>query len=324
MLGEDVSPAELLQARSPSLDLDSLYGAGPGNPASAKFYEADGLHLKVGHDRRRSARTPPSRATTCRAVDRATAASEGAHPDPRNDENLTVAQTHLAMIRFHNRVVDTPRPPVPPAQRFRTARKHVTLHYQWMLRHDYLPRICDPAVVDDVFNNGRKAVRAGRRADRRADDADRVLGRGVPARPQHGPRRLQLEPPTSRRRPGTLFYLFDFSGARRQPRRRARGCSSNWIADLRRLYDFTEAASPSSRRRGGPTFNRAMRIDTLLDRPAAQPAARHVRRPVDDPVQRPARQPGVPQPHPGQDGQARHRPADGARSSRTRASTSRR
>ena len=28
-------------------------------------------------------------------------------PDPRNDENLAVAQTHLAMIRFHNRVVDT-------------------------------------------------------------------------------------------------------------------------------------------------------------------------------------------------------------------------
>ena len=27
-------------------------------------------------------------------------------PDPRNDENLIVAQTHLAMIRFHNRVVD--------------------------------------------------------------------------------------------------------------------------------------------------------------------------------------------------------------------------
>jgi hypothetical protein len=33
-------------------------------------------------------------------------------PDPRNDENLAVAQTHLAFIRFHNRVVDTspPRP----------------------------------------------------------------------------------------------------------------------------------------------------------------------------------------------------------------------
>ena len=32
MLGENVSPAELLQARSPSLDLDSLYGAGPTDP----------------------------------------------------------------------------------------------------------------------------------------------------------------------------------------------------------------------------------------------------------------------------------------------------
>ena len=48
-LGEDVTPAELVQGRSPRLDLDSLYGAGPGNPGSAKFYEADGLHLKTGN-----------------------------------------------------------------------------------------------------------------------------------------------------------------------------------------------------------------------------------------------------------------------------------
>ena len=40
-------------------------------------------------------------------------------PDPRNDENLIVAQTHLAMIHFHNRVVDrqpTPRPRGPAVQ----------------------------------------------------------------------------------------------------------------------------------------------------------------------------------------------------------------
>jgi hypothetical protein len=35
------------------------------------------------------------------------AEAEGDHPRPANDENLAVAQTHLAMIRFHNRVVDT-------------------------------------------------------------------------------------------------------------------------------------------------------------------------------------------------------------------------
>ena len=32
MLGTNVTPAQLLQARSPSLDLDSLYGAGPQDP----------------------------------------------------------------------------------------------------------------------------------------------------------------------------------------------------------------------------------------------------------------------------------------------------
>ena len=47
MLGQNVTPAQLLQARSPSLDLDSLYGAGPQDPASARFYESDGLHLKM-------------------------------------------------------------------------------------------------------------------------------------------------------------------------------------------------------------------------------------------------------------------------------------
>ena len=52
---------------------------------------------------------------------------------------------------------------MPPAQRFEKARKIVTKHYQWMLRTDYLPRICQPAVVNDVFTNGRKAFEVGAR-----------------------------------------------------------------------------------------------------------------------------------------------------------------
>ena len=47
-LGTNVPATQLLQARSPSLDLDSMYGAGPADPESAKFYEADGLHLRMG------------------------------------------------------------------------------------------------------------------------------------------------------------------------------------------------------------------------------------------------------------------------------------
>ena len=35
------------------------------------------------------------------------------------------------------------------------------MHYQWMLRTDFLTRICDKSVVTDVFKNGRKIHEAG-------------------------------------------------------------------------------------------------------------------------------------------------------------------
>ena len=124
-LGENISPAVLLQARSPSLDLDSLYGAGPSDPSSADFY-SDGRHLKMG----RTVAVPPDEARTGFDLPRQGHGREPAArrrpliPDPRNDENLAVAQTHLAFIRFHNRVLDT-LPATPPAQRFGRARRRV-------------------------------------------------------------------------------------------------------------------------------------------------------------------------------------------------------
>jgi hypothetical protein len=155
MEGVDISPATLLQSRSPSLDLDSLYGNGPGDPGSAKFYEADGTHLKVGTAQGGLPGSDLPRETAGAAVGTAII------PDPRNDENLAVAQTHAAFIRFHNRVVDTLPGSVPVAQRFTEARRIVTKHYQWMVRSDYLPKVCAPAVVTNVFSQGRKAFEVG-------------------------------------------------------------------------------------------------------------------------------------------------------------------
>lgn len=45
---------------------------------------------------------------------------------------------------------------VPGVLLFDRARGEVVRHYQWMLRTDYLPRIIDPDLVDDVFANGRQ------------------------------------------------------------------------------------------------------------------------------------------------------------------------
>ena len=230
-LGEDVTAAELLQARSPSLDLDSLYGGGPSDPESAQFYDADGLHLKtgdtirVGPDREKVGHDLP-RVGTGGAANRRRALI----PDKRNDENLIVAQTHLAMIHFHNRVVDRLPASTPPAQKFRRARKQVTLHYHWLLLHDFLPRIVQKRVLDDVFANGRKLVEPSASPTERADHADRVLGRRLPSRALAW---------CGRRTTGT-----DGSPARRG---RSSTCSTS------PLWAGPWAATPSSRATGSPT-----------------------------------------------------------------------
>jgi hypothetical protein len=267
MLGQHVSPAQLLQARSPSLDLDSLYGAGPTDPESARFYESDGLHLKMGKTVAFEGLPAKDGFDLPRGSGNTVAKKRKAIiPDPRNDENLAVAQTHLAFIRFHNRVVDTLPNSVPLAMRFAIARELVTKHYQWMLRTDYLRRVCAPGVVNDVFTNGRKAFEVG------------VTPTDVPTMPiEFSVAAFRLGHSMIRRAYnwnrifddgfGTLDLLFTFSagsgnlgGELRLP--------TTWIADFRRLHDFTEAgradlAVPAAK------FNRAMRIDTSLSTPLA-------------------------------------------------------
>jgi hypothetical protein len=264
MLGERISPIDLLQGRSPSLDLDSLYGAGPLDPASKKFYKPDGLRLKTGKTvaagdpAMNGFDLPRGEGNSNKAKRKAVI------PDFRNDENLAVAQTHNAFIRFHNRIVATLPSAVPPAQRFETARELAVKHYQWMIRTDYLPRICAQGVLTDVFNNGRKAFEVG------ADPTE------VPTMPiEFSVAAFRLGHAMVRRAynwnirfddgAGTLDWLFIFSATGGDLGGELK-LASNWIADFRRLYDFKEAnrndlAVPAGK------FNRAMRIDTTLVNP---------------------------------------------------------
>ena len=256
MEGANISPATLLQSRSPKLDLDSLYGHGPQDPLSATFYEADGLHLKTGAAQGGPPGSDLPRLTAGASVGKAII------PDPRNDENLAVAQTHSAFIRFHNRVVDTLPSSVPAAQRFTEARKIVTKHYQWMIRTDYLPRICAPAVVTNVFSQGRKAFEVG------------AAPTSVPTMPiefsvaafRLGHSMIRAGYSWNKVFPGaTLSQLFEFShlsGGLGGP------IPSIWIADFRRLYNFGQPSPARPALVVPPALrNRAMRIDTKLVNP---------------------------------------------------------
>jgi Animal haem peroxidase len=262
--GENLTVQELEQARSPSLDLDSLYGRGPRRRGSRRFYEADGAKLKMGTTAAVSGASGKENEDLV-GFDLPRVSTVGAPaliPDKRNDENLAVAQTHLAMIRFHNRVVARlAGQGVPATELFRRARTLVVRHYQWMIKTDFLPRIVAPSIVEDVFTNGRKvfevgaspaslptmpiefsvgAYRLGHSMVRDAYDWNRVFDNGL----------------------GTLDALFTFSGTSGGLGGGVR-LPSNWVADFRRLYDFGEASRadlvvPPRK------FNRAMRIDSRL------------------------------------------------------------
>ncbi|TDR41960.1 heme peroxidase [Tahibacter aquaticus] len=135
-------PSGLLNHRTPRLDLDSLYGRGPADapflydrhtPANAKKFLLGAIAGVPGGTRATLPDLPRNTEQT---------ALTG---DPRNDENAFVAQLHLACLLAHNTLVDR-AVAAGMAEPFNAARKTLLWLYQWVVWHDFLGRIVDPAI----------------------------------------------------------------------------------------------------------------------------------------------------------------------------------
>lgn len=77
--------------------------------------------------------------------------------DARNDENLAVAQFHLAIQRLHNELVDNAPSNIPAHDRdavFEWAKKTTRWIYQWLVVNAYLPAVCDPQILKMVQQDG--------------------------------------------------------------------------------------------------------------------------------------------------------------------------
>jgi hypothetical protein len=142
-LGRPTNPHTAPNTRRPFFDLDSVYGDGPaGSPLlydpldRAKFrVDHGGLVEDVPRD-------PNGTAVIA---------------DPRNDEHLIISGLQVAFLLFHNRTVDRVRdqePELSSEDAFHEARAAVTLHYQWLLLHEFLPQFVGAAMVSDVLTNG--------------------------------------------------------------------------------------------------------------------------------------------------------------------------
>ena len=148
----------LADFRSPALDLDNIYGRGPAD--QPYLYEKDGLRLRLGAA---ANTTQPPIGAAVGATHDIMRLPDGAAVlgDKRNDENKIVSQIQAAMIAFHNKVVTSDAvidefggDRSTKEARFAAAANIVRWHYQWVVLNDYLQRICEPGMVDEVLNRG--------------------------------------------------------------------------------------------------------------------------------------------------------------------------
>ena len=149
--------SQLQNTRSPTLDLDNIYGLGPeAQPylyISEKGNKFSGVKLLTGADIPGADNLQQNdviRSLHGRAV----------IGDPRNDENRIISQLQLAMIRFHNRVVDELSADHSGSELFEESRKLTTWHYQWVVIHDFLVKMCGGAVVNEILGSGRQFYNA--------------------------------------------------------------------------------------------------------------------------------------------------------------------
>jgi hypothetical protein len=142
-LGRPSSPQAYRNGRTPSFDLDSVYGGGP--VASPQLYDpTDRAKLKVESGGLFEDVPRLSDGTAIVA-------------DPRNDENLIVSGLQAAFLRFHDNVVDRLRAggATDVHEVYAQARRLTTWHYQWLILHEFLPQFVGQAMLNDVLRHGR-------------------------------------------------------------------------------------------------------------------------------------------------------------------------
>jgi hypothetical protein len=165
-LGVPQNPLSSPNTRTPALDLDSVFGGGPGLRPDLYVQNTDGSvgpKLKIG--------SGGVHEDVPRVIQ-----GDGTYKallgDPRNDETVIIAGLHCAHIRFYNRVLDDLReldltrfPSIHRGHRanryvrFLIAREVTLWHYQWLLVNEHLPQIAGREVVHHVLRNGNRLYR---------------------------------------------------------------------------------------------------------------------------------------------------------------------
>lgn len=146
-LAHDLAARENVNVRTPRLDLDSLY---PDFDSSEMIDQSTGHFLYRPADEKYLAdflRDPLTR--------------EAKIPEFRNDDHFVIAQLHLHLQFFHNRLVNllTKHSQITDVrERFFIARQYLTACFQKIIFEEYLPAVCDRDVYAALWKNDKPII----------------------------------------------------------------------------------------------------------------------------------------------------------------------
>jgi hypothetical protein len=128
--------------RTPWLDLDSVYGDGPGSNRHGGLYASDNMSFVLGE-------------TNSQGVPYDVPLHNGRPmvADCRNCENAIIRQLHAIFLALHNLAVQDVAA-LPREERFRAAQQRVRWQYQWLVREKFLAAVCTKALFDSVRKDG--------------------------------------------------------------------------------------------------------------------------------------------------------------------------
>lgn len=147
--------------RTPSLDLDCIFGAGPDGSPYLYWHGQTGAQRAYNGAKMLTGADQPGASAEMQQDLARSLHHRAIIGDPRNDENRIISQLQLAMIRFCNKVAEhlhTTRGLVQGELHAET-RRLVTWHYQWTVINDYLKSIAGKPLVDNILGCGRKIYR---------------------------------------------------------------------------------------------------------------------------------------------------------------------
>lgn len=265
---------ELIQQRTPSLDLDCLYGSGETELIVA--WDCNDLaKFRIG-------KTIADNQVNISFLNDLPRKLDGNNPakaligDPRNDENLVVAQIHLAFLKFHNAVVDVVRKrnlnsELDAITVRNQAKEIVVLHYQSIVLHDFLKRFVDGNIYNSVITNNNPKffkVIAAEMPFMPIEFSGAAYRWHTLIRDSYNWNKVFHNVSGSSNTPitdGTLQLLFQFSGLQNNDEfvgfrnTGNNSLTSNWIVDWTRLFDFAHRGVAK-----GEGFNFTEPIDTHL------------------------------------------------------------